>query len=109
MEDLGRTGVVKALEAERAHVGDLPLTVIFKAPHTSYHAYFANRPADVAARYNRVWGRIQADLASLCTTSTLIIAERAGHNSQVDEPELIIKAIAETCAKARTADRSGQA
>ncbi|MEV4175655.1 alpha/beta hydrolase [Nonomuraea sp. NPDC049709] len=113
MEDLGRTGVAKALEAERSHMGDLPLTVISKAPHpapgTYYYEYFASRPPDVAERYNRVWGRIQADLARLSNNSTLVVAERAAHNIQVDEPELIIKAIAETCAKVRAVDWGGRA
>lgn len=105
LEDLGRTGVVKALEAERTHFGSLPLTVISKAPHPApdscYGEYFANRPADVAERYNRVWGRIQTDLASLSDDSTLIVAERAAHNIQADEPQLIVKAVADMCAKVR--------
>ncbi|MFF4413724.1 alpha/beta fold hydrolase [Streptosporangium sp. NPDC001559] len=105
LEDLGRTGAVKALQAERTHFGDMPLTVISRAPHPSpdsyYGAHFAGRPADVAERQNRVWGRIQADLAGLSDNGTLVVAERAAHNVQIDEPELIIKAVTDMCAKIR--------
>ncbi|MFI6322486.1 alpha/beta fold hydrolase [Nonomuraea sp. NPDC050556] len=105
MEGLGRAGVVPVLEAERKHFGSMPLTVISKAPSpapsTYYYEYFANRPPDVQERYARVWGRIQADLASLSDESTLIVAERAAHNIQIDEPELIVKAITEMCDKVR--------
>ncbi|WP_433513800.1 alpha/beta fold hydrolase [Nonomuraea sp. CA-143628] len=108
-EDLGRTGAVTALEAERTHFGSMPLTVISKAPYpapgTYYYEYFANRPPDVAERYNRVWARIQADLASLSNDSTLIVAERAAHNIQVDEPELIVKAVTDMCHKIRDHQR----
>ncbi|MFG1711248.1 hypothetical protein ACFLIM_49670 [Nonomuraea sp. M3C6] len=56
-------------------------------------------------RYARVWGRVQADLVSLSDNSTLIVAERAAHNIQVDEPELIAKTVTEMCAKVWAADR----
>lgn len=108
LEDLGRAGVVRALEAERTHFGDMPLTVISRAPHPApdsyYGGYFANRPADVAERQNRVWGRIQSDLAGLSDDGTLIVAERAAHNVQIDEPELIVKAVTDMCAKLRADD-----
>ncbi|WP_436757827.1 alpha/beta fold hydrolase [Streptosporangium sp. V21-05] len=104
-EDLGRTGVVTALKAERTHFGGMPLTVISKAPHpapgTYYYEYLAGRSPDVAERYNRVWARIQADLAGLSDDSTLIVAERAAHNIQIDEPELIVKAVTDMCHKIR--------
>ncbi|NRQ39814.1 alpha/beta hydrolase [Nonomuraea sp. NN258] len=112
MEDFGRTGVLKALEAERRRFGDLPLTVISKAPHpapgTYYHEYFTNRPPDVAERYNRVWERIQTDLAGLSDNGTLIVAERAAHNIQVDEPKLIAEAVTEMCAKVRAAGQGSR-
>ncbi|MFD9947163.1 alpha/beta fold hydrolase [Nonomuraea sp. NPDC059023] len=110
LEDLGRAGAIKALEAARTHFGSLPLTVISRAPYpapdTYYGDYFANRPADVAERRNRVWARIQDDLASLSDDSTLIVAERAAHNVQADEPELIVKAVTDMCVKLRTAKSS---
>ncbi|MEV4888719.1 alpha/beta hydrolase [Nonomuraea sp. NPDC055795] len=107
MEDLGRVSAIKELEAERTHFGSLPLTVISKAPHpapgTYYYEYFANRPRDVAERYAEIWGRQQADLASLSDDSTHITSERAAHNIQIDEPELIVKAVIDMCAKVRAA------
>jgi pimeloyl-ACP methyl ester carboxylesterase len=68
----------------------------------------ASRPADVQERYARVCGRVQADLASLSDNSTLIVAERAAHNIQIDEPELIIKTVTEMCAKVRAAGPGGR-
>ncbi|WP_157247881.1 alpha/beta fold hydrolase [Nonomuraea typhae] len=110
LEDLGRAGAIKVLEAGRTHFGNLPLTVISKAPYpaadTYYGDYFASRPPEVAERYNRVWARIQTDLVSLSDDSTLIVAERAAHNIQADEPELIVKAVTDMCAKLRTAKSS---
>ena len=43
----------------------------------------------------------QADLAALSSNSTHIIATKAGHNIQVDEPQLVIDAILKVIAQVK--------
>jgi pimeloyl-ACP methyl ester carboxylesterase len=58
----------------------------------------ASAVSDFAQRRAKVWARIQADLASLSHNSQLIVAERARHTVQWDEPGLIIGTVTDMCA-----------
>jgi pimeloyl-ACP methyl ester carboxylesterase len=96
-----------ALRRERRHFGGMPMIVISASasPAPDSYAYTPCRDATVsefARRRALVWARIQADLASLSYNSKLIVAERAGHNVQWDEPELIIDAVTDMCAALAT-------
>lgn len=92
-----------ALRRERRHFGGLPLVVISASASPVPDSYGCNSrrnavASESACRRAQVWARIQSDLASLSNNAKLIVAERAGHNVQWDEPELIIDAVADMCA-----------
>ncbi|WP_158581694.1 alpha/beta hydrolase [Actinomadura spongiicola] len=93
----------EVLRRERRHFGGMPLVVISASASPSSDSYACNpcwdaTVSEFARRRAQVWARIQADLASLSYSSKLIVAERAGHNVQWDEPELIVDAVTDMCA-----------
>lgn len=99
----------RVLRRERRHFGGMPLVVISASASPASDSYAYNPGSDAtvnefARRRAQVWARIQADLASLSYNSKLIIAERAGHNVQWDEPELITDAVTDMCAALAAAD-----
>jgi pimeloyl-ACP methyl ester carboxylesterase len=71
-------------------LGNLPLVVITSSPTKSIDP---NLPPELAAKIQQVRENLQNDLASLSSNSTHVIATRAGHMVQVDEPQLVIDAI----------------
>jgi pimeloyl-ACP methyl ester carboxylesterase len=78
-------------------LGDLPLVVL-----SAHEATDPDMPAEVAERLDEVWLGMQAELASLSSDSTHIIAEESGHNIHVDQPELVIDAIQQVTEAAQT-------
>jgi pimeloyl-ACP methyl ester carboxylesterase len=52
-------------------------------------------PADVAEEMEKIWSELQADLLTLSANSRQVIAHHAGHMIQVDEPQLVVDAIAD--------------
>lgn len=54
-----------------------------------------------------LWRELHADLAGLVPDGRLVVAERSGHFIQLDQPELVIGAIAEVVAAVRRPDGRG--
>ena len=50
-------------------------------------------PADIAVSLAQAWRELQVDLLYLSANITHIVATKAGHNIQFDEPQLVIEAI----------------
>ncbi len=71
-------------------LGDTPLIVLSRSPNA---VRLPGLPADVAAGIERVWSELQRDLLHLSRRSTQIVATHAGHNIQLDEPQLVIETI----------------
>jgi len=69
------------------HLGDKPLIVLTRSLKTE--------PDDTEEdlRANENWKEMQIDLVSRSTNSKYVVAEKAGHVIQRDEPELIFNAI----------------
>lgn len=61
------------------NLGHLPLIVLTRTPSDS--------------ALSPLWQKLQADLATLSTNSTHIIAEKAGHNIHHDDPMLVVEAV----------------
>ncbi len=61
------------------NLGNLPLVVLTRTPSKS--------------ALSPIWQKLQADLATLSTNSTHIVAEKAGHNIHHDDPKLVIEAV----------------
>jgi pimeloyl-ACP methyl ester carboxylesterase len=61
------------------NLGNLPLTVLTRTPSKS--------------ALSPIWQKLQADLATLSTNSTHLIAEKAGHNIHHDDPKLVVEAV----------------
>jgi len=77
---------VKAVKS----LGDLPLVVLTHSPAWSIDP---NLSPELSGKIEQVWENLQNDLASLSSNSTHVIATKAGHYIQVDEPQLVIDAI----------------
>jgi pimeloyl-ACP methyl ester carboxylesterase len=79
-------------------LGDLPLVVLSQSSDSNP----IGLPAEVKTTVNQVWQELQTELASLSTNSTHIVASKAGHFIQEDEPELVIEAIRQLVETARS-------
>jgi hypothetical protein len=75
-----------------APLGDLPLAVVT-------HGIPFPGPFAVL---EKSWGQGQAKLAALSTDSVLLVADRANHMVQHDQPEVVIEAIRSVVARARS-------
>jgi pimeloyl-ACP methyl ester carboxylesterase len=78
-------------------LGDRPLIVLTQSPQ--WNDPFA--PDDIESSIDTVSQRLQADLARLSTRGKLIVASKAGHNIQADEPQLVIDAIVDVVKQTR--------
>lgn len=77
--------------------GDTPLIVLTASPSWND----PSAPDDVEPLIDAVHQRVQAQLLSLSTNSKQVIATKAGHNIQAEEPQLVINAILDVVAQAR--------
>jgi pimeloyl-ACP methyl ester carboxylesterase len=77
--------------------GDKPLVVLTQSP--DWNDPFA--PDDVEPLIDAVLQRLDAQLLTLSSDSKLIVAKKAGHNIQLDDPQLVIDAINDIVARAR--------
>lgn len=78
-------------------LGDRPLIVLSASP--TWNDPYA--PDDVEPLIKEVEQRLNADLAALSTHSKHIVATKAGHNIQADEPQLVTDAILDVVAQVR--------
>ncbi len=74
------------------NLGNLPLTVVSRGrvdgpPGAS---------ADDLAALEQAWRDLQADLTALSTGGRLIVAADAGHDVQLDRPDLVVRAVEAT-------------
>lgn len=72
-------------------LGDIPLVVI----RHGVPEMFAAMPADQAEKAEAVWVELQAALSRLSSRGRLIVAERSGHDIQLDQPDLVVEAVRE--------------
>lgn len=79
-------------------IGDKPLVVLTQSPQ--WNDPYA--PDDIEALIDAVGARLQAGLTALSTNSKQVVASKAGHNIQFDEPQLVIDAIVDVVAKVRS-------
>jgi len=78
-------------------IGDKPLIVLTQSP--TWNDPYA--PDDVEPLIDTVTQELQADLVQLSTNGKQIVAKKAGHNIQQDEPELVIDAIVDVVKQVR--------
>jgi pimeloyl-ACP methyl ester carboxylesterase len=85
------------------HLGDRPLIVLTQSPQ--WNDPYA--PDELEPVIDAVGERLQKGLADLSTRSKFIVASKAGHNIQADEPQLVIDAILDVVKQVRSlpADR----
>lgn len=79
-------------------LGNKPLAVVTHSPNWKM---IPDLPDDVLRKLEDISQQLQNALAGLSTNSTHVIAGKAGHEIEVDEPELVIKAIREVVSKAQ--------
>ena len=79
-------------------LGNLPLIVLSHNPTWSINP---NLSPVLSEKIEQIWENQQNEYANLSSNSTHVIATKAGHYIQVDEPQLVIDAIRKVIAKAR--------
>lgn len=83
-------------------LGDVPLIVLAHGPNSEQtRAMWSGLPDDVMNKLEQVWQDLQKELASLSSNSTLVVATKAGHFIQADEPQVVIDAILDLVDKTR--------
>lgn len=82
-------------------IGDKPLIVLTQSPQ--WNDPYA--PDDIEPIIDEVGERLQTGLATLSTNSKFIVATKAGHNIQADEPQLVVDAILDVVAQVRREKR----
>jgi pimeloyl-ACP methyl ester carboxylesterase len=78
--------------------GDKPLIILVQSP--TWNDPFS--PDDLEPLIDQVLQRLNAQLLTLSSDSKLIAAKMAGHNIQAEDPQLVIDAISDVVARART-------
>jgi pimeloyl-ACP methyl ester carboxylesterase len=86
------------LAADITSLGDLPLIVL---SHGQPMAMPGLAP-EVNQAYEQLWQQLQAELAALSSRGRLVVAQDSGHYLQLEQPQLVIDAIAEVVTAART-------
>lgn len=91
-----------ALVAPTQDLGALPLAVLTagRAPEGP-----ACVPPEYLERTYAIWRELQAQLPKLSTNSAHIMATASGHYIQLDEPDLVVDAIRQVVAAARSGGR----
>ncbi|WP_027483081.1 alpha/beta fold hydrolase [Deinococcus pimensis] len=80
-------------------LGDLKLVVVRRDPSVNVAATPPNVSKDVATQFEQAWADLQGELAALSSHATLVMAERSGHNIQVERPDVVIKAVRDALGK----------
>jgi len=75
--------------------GDIPVVVITGASPTRNDVY----PEEFREDMEHLWGELQLDLLSLSTNSQQVLAVESDHYVQVDEPDIVIRAIRDLITK----------
>ncbi len=78
-------------------IGDRPLVALTQS--SQWNDPFA--PDDVEPAIDAVGQRLQAGLVALSTNGKQIVASKAGHNIQAEEPQLVIDAIVDVVSQLR--------
>jgi pimeloyl-ACP methyl ester carboxylesterase len=86
-----------ALLRKARGIGDKPLIVLTASP-TSVDPMV---PQEQQQDWNRIHQELQRELLGLSTHSRQVIASKAGHNIQREEPQLVIDAILEVVRQVR--------
>jgi pimeloyl-ACP methyl ester carboxylesterase len=84
-------------------LGTKPLVVLTQSPRALRPPGI---PVKISDKMRAVWHDLQLDLLSLSANSSHVIANHAGHNIQLDEPQLVIDAILKIVQESRSGERS---
>lgn len=82
-------------------LGRKPLVVVSHSPHSLAPP---GMPVPLHQQMQPLWSRLQSELLGLSANSTHVVASHAGHNVQLEEPELVVHAILDVV---REAQRGG--
>lgn len=82
-------------------LGEIPLLVLSHGIPQP----MPNFSDEINAEYEVIWQELQRDQAALSSNSQHIIAERSGHDIQLEQPELVITAVQQILEQAGQADR----
>ena len=90
-----------ALLRKAKGIGDKPLVVLTASPTSTDPMIPADQQQDV----NRIHQELQRELLGLSTNSRQVIATKAGHNIQREEPQLVIDAVLDVVEQVRAASK----
>jgi pimeloyl-ACP methyl ester carboxylesterase len=91
-----------ALGAQLTTLGDVPLAVV---THGRPEAGPSPLPRSVRGPAERLWSTMQDELAALSDDHVHVVARRAGHVVQDDQPDVVIRAVRAVTLAARTGAR----
>lgn len=85
--------------ANAMRIGAIPLIVLTAAPQPPDDK--SPLPREWQAAIEPLHQQLQRELANVSTDSKHIVAQKAGHNIQIDEPQLVLDAITDLVTRAR--------
>lgn len=90
-----RTGS-QQVQAERRHLGDLPVTVISRTgePGVPADAPYGQPGAEAE---EVIWRELQTEMTGLSSRGHHVISEKAGHNVHLDAPALVVAEVRRIC------------
>jgi len=92
-------GICQDTAKAAGHLGDLPLAVITSSERDP--GLRAGRAQRARSRFYLAWAQLQDELAGLSANSTHVVAVKAGHHVQCDDPQLVIQVVADLVRSAR--------
>ena len=87
-------------------LGDMPIIVLTHDPSVAKPAGVV--PPQWETLIEPVWQQLQVQLASLSTNSQHVIVAHAGHNIQLEQPQVVIDAILKIIDRARAKSRASR-
>ncbi len=97
-EDKIRFADILESDAQVKAAGKLPDVPLIVLRHGVPFQFSPGWPAD---RIEKLWTELENDIASKTTHSRVIVAEKAGHRIQVDQPQIVVDAIKDVVQQVR--------
>jgi hypothetical protein len=91
-----------ALNKTPPRLGDLPLIVLTRGREVVQGGMPSYYTLEILQENERAWQEMQKGLTALSSEGTQVIASNSGHDIQGSEPELIVGALQELVALARS-------
>jgi len=82
------------------NLGDIPVIVLSHAPRSKVDS-LSDKVNEQIRTMENIWLAQQQELADMSTSGELVIAQGSGHYIHMDDPDLVVKAVADVVNKVR--------